>query len=57
MLQLLLERSREGRRLAAACSCSVLSVDACQGDEVDAVIVSTVRNVFNSNCKSLNLSK
>ncbi|PSC73604.1 putative ATP-dependent helicase -like [Micractinium conductrix] len=57
LLKLLLERSREGRRLAAACSCSVLSVDACQGDEVDAVIVSTVRNVFNSNCKSLNLSK
>lgn len=27
----------------------VLSVDACQGDEADAVMVSTVRNVFGTN--------
>ncbi|KAL4439787.1 hypothetical protein ABPG75_002788 [Micractinium tetrahymenae] len=43
LLAKLVQCSREGRDLQAACSCQVLSVDACQGDEADAVIVSTVR--------------
>ncbi|EFN53165.1 expressed protein [Chlorella variabilis] len=32
--------------LRGACDCQVLSIDACQGDEADAVVVSTVRNAF-----------
>ena len=43
LLSRLLQRSPEGAALRAACACQVLSVDACQGDEADAVVVSTVR--------------
>lgn len=39
----LVEGSGMGARLRAASDCQVLSVDACQGDEADAVIVSTVK--------------
>ncbi|KAL4859072.1 DNA-binding protein SMUBP-2 [Chlorella vulgaris] len=32
-------------QLKANCTCQVLSIDSCQGDEADAVVLSTVRNV------------